>query len=97
MAAYLTIVAMALVTYATRALGPVLTRHLPDSPRLDAALTAVPGAVLVAIVVPGVAAAGVPGLLGAVVVVLVTVRTGSPLPGAAAGVLVAWAATGAGW
>ncbi len=95
-AAYLAIVAMALVTYATRVLGPVLTRVLPASPRLDAALAAVPGAVLVAIVVPAVLATGVPGLVATVIVVLVTARTHKPLLGAAAGVVVVWSATGAG-
>ncbi|MEJ7763247.1 MAG: AzlD domain-containing protein [Thermomicrobiales bacterium] len=97
LAAYLAIVAMALVTYATRVLGPVLTRVLPDSPRLDAALAAVPGAVLVAIVVPAVLAAGEPGLVATVVVVLVTARTQKPLLGATAGVVVVWATTRAGW
>lgn len=97
LAAYVAIVAMALVTYATRASGPALVRRLPRSARMDGALGAVPGAVLMAIVAPAVVAAGPAGWAGAVIVLLVTARTGQVLLGIAAGILVVGVASGLGW
>ena len=86
--ALLTIILMAAVTYATRAGGPWLLRRLGDVPtgRLAAWLSAIPGAVLVAIVAPNVLAAGPGGLLAALAVALVAARTGAILPAMLTGV-----------
>ncbi|CAA9540203.1 MAG: hypothetical protein AVDCRST_MAG49-770 [uncultured Thermomicrobiales bacterium] len=85
------IVGMAAVTYATRAGGLWLIGRVRPSPRLEAGLRAAPGAVLAAIVVPTVLAAGVAGLAAMLAVVLTAVRTRSPLLAAAVGVAVVWA------
>ena len=75
----LTIAAMALVTYLTRAGGFWLLAYLPDSPRLAAWLRALPGALLVALVAPACVAAGPAGLVAGGAAVLVARRTNSTL------------------
>jgi uncharacterized membrane protein len=61
----LAIVAMGLVTYATRAGGFWLASRLQPGPFLRAWLEHLPGAVFAALVAPMVATAGPAGLLGA--------------------------------
>ena len=81
--AWLAILGMAIVTYATRAGGFWLMARVPASPRLEAWLRHVPGAVLAAIGAPAALAAGPAGIAAAVVAMLVMRRTGS-LPAAMA-------------
>ena len=73
----LTIVLMALVTYATRAGGLWLASHLALSERAEAWLDYIPGAILVSIVAPVVLAGGISEALAALAVILVAWRTGS--------------------
>jgi uncharacterized membrane protein len=71
----LTILGMALVTYATRAGGFWLMGLVTPSPRIEAWLRQIPGAVLVAIIAPTVLASSVAETLAAVATVLVAIRT----------------------
>ena len=73
----LTIVLMALVTYATRAGGLWLASRLALSERAEAWLDYIPGAILVSIVAPVVLAGGIAEALAALAVILVAWRTGS--------------------
>ena len=73
----LTIVLMALVTYATRAGGLWLASRLALSERAEAWLDHIPGAILVSIVAPVVLAGGLAEALAALAVILVASRTGS--------------------
>jgi uncharacterized membrane protein len=73
----LTIVLMALGTYATRAGGLWLASRLALSERAEAWLDYIPGAILVSIVAPVVLAGGIAEALAALAVILVASRTGS--------------------
>jgi uncharacterized membrane protein len=73
----LTIVLMALVTYATRAGGLWLASRLALSERAEAWLDYIPSAILVSIVAPVVLAGGIAEALAALAVILVASRTGS--------------------
>lgn len=70
------ILAMGLVTYATRAGGFLLMRWLPQGGRIESWLKAVPGAVLMSIVAPALLTHGVPGglAIGATLLVMRTTR-----------------------
>lgn len=71
----ITILGMALVTYATRAGGFWLMGLVTPSPRVEAWLRQIPGAVLVAIVAPTVLASSLAETLAALATVLVAIRT----------------------
>ena len=71
----LTILGMALVTYATRAGGFWLMGLVTPSPRVEAWLNQIPGAVLVALIAPTVLASSIAETLAAVATVLVAIRT----------------------
>ncbi len=71
----LTILGMALVTYATRAGGLWLMDRVKPSPRVEKWLRHIPGAVLISIVAPIVAESGLAELLAMLVTVVVGVRT----------------------
>ncbi len=71
----LTILGMALVTYATRAGGFWLMGLVTPSPRVEAWLKQIPGAVLVALIAPTVLASSIAETLAAVATVLVAIRT----------------------
>ncbi len=73
----LTILLMALATYATRAGGLWLASRLTLSGRVKAWLDYIPGAILVSLVAPAVLASGFAEALAALAVVLVALRTGS--------------------
>jgi uncharacterized membrane protein len=73
----LTIVLMALATYATRAGGLWLASRLALSERAEAWLDYIPGAILVSIVAPVVLTAGLAEALAALAVILVASRTGN--------------------
>jgi uncharacterized membrane protein len=87
----LTILCMALVTYATRAGGLWLIGRVRSSPPIERWLRHIPGAVLVSIVVPTVAAGGPSELLAVLATVVVGVRTGNVLLTMLVGVAVVWA------
>ena len=70
-----TILGMALVTYATRAGGFWLMGLVTPSPRVEAWLKQIPGAVLVALIAPTVLASSIAETLAAVATVLVAIRT----------------------
>ena len=71
----LTILGMALVTYATRAGGFWLMGLVSPSPRVEAWLKQIPGAVLVALIAPTVLASSIAETLAAIATLLVAVRT----------------------
>jgi uncharacterized membrane protein len=75
------IVLMALATYATRAGGLWLASRFDLSERAGAWLDQIPGAILVSLVAPTVLMGGPVEVLAAIVVVIVSLRTGS-LPAA---------------
>lgn len=75
MESVLVIVALGAVTYATRFGGHlILARFGAVHRRVEAGLDAVPGAVIAALVAPGVFASGVPEFVAAVVVVVASIR-----------------------
>ncbi len=71
----LTILGMALVTYATRAGGLWLMERVKPSPRVEKWLYHIPGTVLISIVAPIVAESGLAELLAMLATVVVGVRT----------------------
>lgn len=75
--AVLTILLMALATYATRAGGLWLANRLTLSERAEAWLGYIPGAILVSLVAPAVLASGLAEALAGLAVVLVALRIGS--------------------
>lgn len=83
---FLTILGMAVVTYATRIGGLWLMSHVTLSKRFMRGLEHVPGAVVVAIIVPDLIKAGVPGIFASLITALVAARTGNMLLALAGGV-----------
>lgn len=75
-----TIVAMSLSTYILKAGGFWLLGRIDRSQRLEATLRALPGAVVVSLLVAAVADLGPPGWLAAGLVVVVALRTDTALP-----------------
>ena len=88
--ALVTILGMALVTYLTRAGGVWLMGLVTLSPRLEAWLRSIPGAVLVALVAPTVFASSLAETLAALATVLVALRTRNVLLALVIGVGVVW-------
>jgi uncharacterized membrane protein len=86
----ITILGMALVTYATRAGGFWLMGLVTPSPRIEAWLRQIPGAVLVAIVAPTVLASSLAETLAALATVLVAIRTKNVLIAMLVGVAAVW-------
>jgi uncharacterized membrane protein len=85
-----TIVCMALVTYAVQAGGMWLMGRVTPSPRVDAWLEQIPGAILVSLVVPTALAAGAAGAIALLVTVVTAVRSGNVLFAMIAGVATMW-------
>jgi uncharacterized membrane protein len=85
-----TILAMGLVTYATRAGGLWLMGRITPSPRLEAWLHNIPGAVLVSIVTPLALSNGPADALAAGVTGLVAARTYNLLLAIGIGIGTAW-------
>jgi uncharacterized membrane protein len=73
--ALLTVLLMALVTYATRAAGLWLMRYVRPSPLIDAWIRHLPGAVLISIVAPAALTGGAASIAATVLAVLVAART----------------------
>jgi uncharacterized membrane protein len=88
--ALLTILAMAVVTYATRAGGLWLMRFVTPSPRVEAWLRHIPGAVLISLIAPTVIAGGLAATLGALGTALVAARTKNLLLAIIVGVGLVW-------
>ncbi len=88
--ALITIVGMALVTYATRAGGFWLMGLVRPSPRVEAWLRQIPGAVLVAIIAPTVLASSLAETLAALATALVALRTKNVLVAMVVGVEAVW-------
>ena len=76
--ALLAIALMALVTYACRAGGYWMMGRVRISPRVEAGLTYLPGAVLISLVAPAMAREGIPGV-AAVAVTAVLMRLSNNL------------------
>src|SRR5579859_251929 len=84
--ALLAILGMALVTYATRSGGLWLMGRVALTPRMESWLRHVPGAILVAIVAPGIVTGGLAAVGASVVTALVAALTKQLLPAMVAGV-----------
>jgi uncharacterized membrane protein len=87
----ITILGMALVTYATRAGGFWLMGLVTPSPRIEAWLRQIPGTVLVAIIAPTVLASSLAETLAALATILVAIRTKNVLIAMVVGVATVWA------
>ncbi|HVG00492.1 MAG TPA: AzlD domain-containing protein [Chloroflexia bacterium] len=85
-----TILAMALVTYATRVGGLWLMGRVTPSPRVEAWLLNIPGAVLVSIVTPLALSNGPADALAAGLTGLVAARTHNLLLAIGVGIGAAW-------
>lgn len=88
--ALLTIVLMAAGTYALRAGGYWLMGRVTLSPRMEAGLAYLPGAVITALVVPATIEAGVPGVVGLIAVAIVMRRWGNLFLALVAGIGMVW-------
>ena len=72
---FITILGMALVTYATRMGGLWLLSRFTLSKRVMVGLEYMPGAVIVAIIIPDLLKAGLPGILASLVTLLIALQT----------------------
>ena len=81
----LAIAAMAAASYACRLAGFLLMGYVPITPRVEAALKAIPLGVMIGIVMPTVLRGGLPEWLGLVVVFAVMKWTGKDVVAALAG------------
>ena len=88
--ALLAIAGMALVTYTTRAGGFWLLGRFTPSPRLEAWLGYLPGAVLVSVAAPAIANGGLAGAAAAGATVLVAWRTRNVFLSTLVGVAAIW-------
>lgn len=86
----LVIAVMAVITYAFRGGGYWLMGRVTLSPRLEAGLAYLPGAVITALVVPSMLEAGVPGIIGVAMVALVMRFRPNMLLAMAAGIITVW-------
>ncbi len=84
--ALVTIVGMAIVTYVTRAGGLWLMARVTPSPRLQAALEALPGALLMALIAPLALTRGPVEAIASVLVALTMLRTGNLIAAIVVGV-----------
>lgn len=80
------VAAIALASFACRAGGFLLMRYVRSTPRVEAALRAVPLAVMIGIVAPSAAAGRLPELLGLAVIGIAMKVSGNDLVAAVAGV-----------
>ena len=77
LAVALAIAGAALVTYAFRFGGLLLSEKLPRTGKFKDFMEALPGTILVALVAPGIIAAGIWGCLAALATALLVWRTGN--------------------
>lgn len=83
------ILGMTLTTYICRASGYFLMGYVPLTPRVRRGLEALPGAVVVSIVIPGAVAAGLAGILAVLAGMIVMWATRRDILGLVAGCAVA--------
>ena len=83
-----TIVGMAIILYVARIGGYLLVRRMPSSSLLDAWLAHIPGATLVALVIPMIVREGIIGLVAATVVWILVTRTQNLVLAMATGVAI---------
>lgn len=88
--ALLAILGMALAAYATRAGGLWLMGFVKLSPRIEAWLRRLPGAVMVALIAPEVVSGGLAAAVAALATVLVAVRSKNLLLAMVVGVGFVW-------
>jgi uncharacterized membrane protein len=86
----LTILGMALVTYMTRAGGLLLMSFITPSPRVEAGLRQIPGAVLISIIAPTIFLTGPAQILAALATLLAAIYTKNILVAMIVGVVAAW-------
>ena len=86
----LAIVIMAAITYGFRGGGYWLMGRVTLSPRMEAGLAYLPGAVITALVVPSMLEAGVPGVFGVAVVAICMRIRPNLLLAMTAGILTVW-------
>ena len=86
----LTILLMAAVTYALRVGGYWMMGWVTLSPRMEAGLAYVPGAVITALVVPATISAGIPGVAGLVAVAIVMRRWNNLFLALVLGISIVW-------
>lgn len=84
----ITLTGAALATYGLRLGGLLLSERLPRAPAFRAFMSALPGTILLSLVVPGILAAGPWGCLAALVTVLTAIKTRQTLLAMLAGMLV---------
>ncbi len=89
--------AMAAVTYALRAGGLLLAGRLPQTPGFKAFMEALPGAILVALVMPGVLHAGVWGGVAAGAAAFCAYKTKNVFLAMVVGMVIVAAQRGMGW
>jgi len=88
--AILTILGMALVTYLTRAGGLWLMGRIASTPRIEAWLKHIPGAVLVSLIAPTALTSGPAEAVSVLATALVAVRTRNFLLAVVGGVVLVW-------
>ena len=81
---------MAIITYGFRGGGYWLMGRLTLSPRMEAGLAYLPGAVITALVVPSMLEAGTPGVFGVIVVALCMRVRPNLLIAMTAGIVTVW-------
>lgn len=86
----LTILGMALVTYMTRAGGLWLMSFVTPSPRVEAWLRQIPGAVLISIIAPSIFLSGLAQTLAALATLLAAIYTKNILVAMIVGVAAVW-------
>lgn len=86
----LTILGMALVTYMTRAGGLWLMSFITPSPRVEAWLSQIPGAVLISIIAPAIFLTSLAQTLAALATLLAAIYTKNILVAMIVGVAAVW-------
>ncbi len=86
----MTIIGMALVTYAARAGGLWLMGFVTPSPRIEALLRQIPGAVLISIIAPAVFLTSLAQTLAALATLLAAIYTKNILIAMIVGVVTVW-------
>lgn len=87
---WLVIITMSVITYSFRAGGYWLMGRVTLSPRVEAGLSYLPGAVITALVVPAALEAGVEGIAGVAAVGISMRLRGNLMLALAAGIGVVW-------
>lgn len=84
---YLAMAAMALVTFACRSMGYLLMSRIRVTPAITRALAALPGSIVVAIVVPAAMHSGPPALAGVAASLALMALIGSEIVALAGGLV----------